>query len=124
LETISILELDGTSILKVFYCGRYRKWNLPNTLLIIVDKNKIIDNRFYQDITVGGSNGGAYLKKDIAGNPWDGNNKKYCFHYCVITDDVSLDNCIIDDNFEYKTYEEMTEISTLMLKINNLRAFL
>lgn len=82
LETMQILNLNSFN--KIFYCGSRLKYNIPNTLLIIVDDD--VDNIYFNEINCEeGARGSAYLNKSRIGSPWDIQNRKFTFHYKVIS---------------------------------------
>lgn len=129
-ETAKILEFDSFN--KVYFCGTRLKYGIPNCLLIVVDE--LPGNRFYDEmINEGGCTGGGYLlNKPGHAYPWMPAYRIYHFHYKVITkavfDGLKNDwNRIADESWIYSgnmNFIPGIDITDMMLKYNNLRAFL
>lgn len=84
METARILEFETFN--KIFYCGPRFKFNVQNTLLIVISADEA--NIFFEEMNNEyGSSGTAYLNSP-SGVPWEPKNLKYTWHYKVITEEV------------------------------------
>jgi hypothetical protein len=124
-DALSILELDDVKVQKVFFCGKTIKFGIPNTLLISVNDDDVMRNRFYSDMRGGIASGGSYV-----GGPymsWSDCPIQNRYWYNVITSATfnfhSLSK-VIDERWEYRTLETMVDIYKDMIKVHNLAVFL
>lgn len=131
LEILSSFDLKEDDVCDVFFCGERAKWQIPNTLFIIINANP--NNRYYAEMcAAGGCFGASYLSRYIKGSPWTAPNQSYQFAYSVM-DKKSFDylkmtmswNDILPYNWVYENndYQSGLSIWTDIQRLSNLMAF-